>query len=162
MKSKSESKKEALEILEEANNLITEAKYLIEELIPKYDILTFKNDEIFETTVEMIKLLGTIKFKGGINRDLPIEAVYKILYRDYKNVCKENKQLKKDLVEFMQKNEFEKETATLQINLLHKEREIESLTKKVQSRDKEIERLEQKIAELKRKMKKDSSAEKSE
>ena len=143
------TKQEALNVLEEANDLIVEAKYMIEDLIPKYNILKLKDDKILEATVRLIRILSEVQFIAGLNMELPVEAVYKNLYYDYKKVCSEKKKLARDLKQLMQDQGICADIATLNLRLIHAEREIERLNKKITSKDKEIGSLRQKIRTLK-------------
>ena len=110
--------------LEEATNLIVEAKYIIEEIInnPRYsNILGIKNRDYLEATTELISILS--KIKGTKLEDLPIEAVYKFLYLNYKKTQEENIKLKQDLKQLLVRNNLDEEKQTLILKLMKSERE---------------------------------------
>ena len=109
----------ALHILQQAQDKINEAKDIIERLIPQYNILGLKRTEFLEGVTDLIKTLSEIHSKGGSNPDIPIEGVYKLLYHDYKKVCEEKKELKKDIISLMEEKGMDKDTAALQLRLIH-------------------------------------------
>ena len=146
-------KQEVLDKFEEARNLVTEAKYIIEDLTSKYNILDTKNMDVLKEVTYLIKILSEIKRKTKVNQDVPIDAMYKLLYYDYKKACEQKKELQKDLLALMAEKELDKDSAMLNLKLIHAEREIEKLQKRVTSKEQEIERLERRIRELKRKLK---------
>ena len=88
-------KQEAIDKLEEARNLVVEARYIIEELIPNYNILDLKDLDILKEVTDIIKILSEIKSKTKVNPEVPFEGMYKMLYCDYKKVCEEKKELRK-------------------------------------------------------------------
>lgn len=145
-------KQEVFDKLEEAQNLITEAKYIIEDLASKYNILDMNNLTVLKEVVNLIKILSEIKKKTKVNPDIPIDGIYKMLYYDYKKALGQKKELQRDLLDILAKKELDKDSAMLNLKLLHAEREIEKLQKRVASKEHEIERLEWKNRELKRKL----------
>ena len=149
-------KQEVLNKLEEAKDLMVEARYIIDELIPQYNILDLKDLDILKEVTALIKILSEIKSKTKVNPEVPFEGMYKMLYCDYKKACEEKKELRKDILALMAKKEMDKDSAMLNLKLIRAEREIESLKRKLESRKQEIERLERKIKELKRQQKAES------
>jgi hypothetical protein len=120
--------------LEEATNLIVEAKYIIEEVInnPQYpNILGTKNREYLETTTELISMLSKIEDKKIA--DLPIEAVYKFLYLSYKKTQEENSKLKQDLKQLLVRKDLDEEKQVLILKLMRSERENEDLKKQFET-----------------------------
>ena len=143
-------KQEVLNKLEEANDLIVEAKYIIEEIIPQYDLFALKNDKFFESTIKLIRLLSEIHFKSGVNCELPVEAVYKNLYYDYKKVCEEKKQLQKDLSQIMQDNNLDNDLTAMNIKLIHANQKIEKQKKLLDAKREKIHELREKNYLLRR------------
>ena len=146
-------KQELYDKLEEARDLVVEASYIIEELIPKYNILGLKNMNVLKEVTDLIKTLSEIQAKTKVNPEIPIEGTYKMLYYDYKKACEEKKELQKDILVLMSERELDKESAMLNLKLIRAEREIERLKKKVNSKEQEIDSLERKNRELKKKLK---------
>lgn len=97
------AKEDALDKLNDAYDLLVEAKYVIEGIISDYDILTVKNSEIVEPVADIIKLLSTISMKSNLKIDISIEGMYKVLYADYQKALKEKKELQKDVLVLMKK-----------------------------------------------------------
>jgi len=137
--------------LEEARDLVTEAKYIIEGIIPDYNILGIKNKEVLEQVTDIIKILSQLNLKASI--EIPVEGMYKLLYHDYQKVCNEKKELQKDVVALMSDREFDKDTATLNLKLLRAEREIESLKNSLVSQKDMVAKLKSEKRDLKRKLK---------
>ena len=150
-------KQEVLDKLEEARDLVVEARYIIDELIPQYNILDLKDLDILKEVTDLIKILSEIKSKTKVNPEVPFEGMYKMLYCDYKKACEEKKELRKDIRVLMAKKEMDKDSAMLNLQLIRAEREREKLNKKLESRKQEIERIESKNRELKRKLKANKS-----
>lgn len=146
-------KQEVLDKLEEARNPVTEAKNIIEDLASKYNILDTRNMDVLKEVTDLIKILSEIKRKTKVNPDVPIDGIYKMLYYDYKKALEQKKELQKDLLALMAEKELDKDSALLNLKLIHAEREIERLQKRVTSKEQEIERQEWKNRELKRKLK---------
>ena len=149
-------KQEVLDKLEEAKDLMVEARYIIDELIPQYNILDLKDMDILKEVTDLIKILSEIKSKTKVNPEVPFEGMYKMLYCDYKKACEEKKELRKDILALMAKKEMDKDSAMLNLQLIRAQREIEKLNKRLASKKQEIERLERKIRELKRQQKAES------
>lgn len=137
--------------LEEARDLVTEARYIIEEIIPDYNILGIKNKEVLEQVTDIIKILSQLNLKASI--EIPVEGMYKLLYHDYQKVCNEKKELQKDVVALMSDREFDKDTATLNLKLLRAEREIEGLKNCLVSQKDMVAKLKSEKRDLKRKLK---------
>ncbi len=117
--------------LEEAKDLILEAKYIIEELVEHSKILSGTDLEYLEATSELILLLSKVKGIGV--EDLPVESVYKLLYKDYKQAKEEIKALKKDVENLMKVKEIEPNNKALTLKLLRAERQVESLSNKLET-----------------------------
>ena len=58
-------KKEAINKLEDARDLIVEAQYMIEEILPQVNILGTKKMEILEPVTDIIKMLSQLAEKTG-------------------------------------------------------------------------------------------------
>jgi hypothetical protein len=146
-------KEEAIIKLEEARDLIVEAQYMIEEILPHVNILGVKNMEILEPVTDIIKILSQLTIKGGVNIEVPVEGMYKVLYCDYKKVCEEKKKLQKDVLALMNGQGWDKETASLNLKLLRCEREINSLKVNLAQKEERIEDLKLQKSHLKRQLK---------
>ncbi len=140
--------------LEEVRDLLTEAKYLIEEVDEKSNVFQSMKTEYLEPVTEIIAILS--KIKDGWLKELPIETVYKFLYLDYKKGQNEIKELRKDIEALMQKNNIDEDKQVLILKLQRAEREIETLMRKNESRKEKLRRLKDKyfskIKELKAKL----------
>ena len=128
----------ALYKLEEAKELIVEAQYIINEIVSQCNILGVTNNDFLKVVTDIIKLLSVLDFNGGANLDIPIEGVYKLLYYDYKKVCKEKKELQQDVLVLMQEKEWDTETASLNLKLIRSERNVEQLTKRIETYKRKI------------------------
>lgn len=146
-------KKEAITKLEDARDLILEAQYTIEGILPHVNILGVKKMEILEPVTDILKILSQLSMKGNINTDIPIEGMYKMLYHDYKKVCQEKKDLQKDVVALMSDKQWDLETASLNLKLMRAEREIEDLHKKLESKKEKISYLKAQKTDLRHKLK---------
>lgn len=146
-------KKEAINKLEDARDLIVEAQYMIEEILPQFNILGTKKMEILEPVTDIIKMLSQLAEKTKINSDIPIEGMYKLLYHDYKKACQEKKDLQKDVVALMSDKGWDKDTATLNLKLMRAEREIETLSNKLESKKNRISYLRMQNSALNHKLK---------
>jgi hypothetical protein len=146
-------KREAIRRLEDAKDLIIEAQYMIEGILPHVNILGVKKMEILEPVTDILKILSQLSMKGNINTDIPIEGMYKMLYHDYKKVCQEKKDLQKDVVALMSDKQWDLETASLNLKLMRAEREIEDLHKILESKKERISYLKAQKTDLRHKLK---------
>ena len=147
------AKEDALDKLNDAYNLLVEAKYVIEGIISDYDILTVKNSEIVEPVADIIKLLSTISMKSNLKIDISIEGMYKVLYADYQKALKEKKELQKDVLVLMKEKEWDTDTASLNLKLMRAERQIEKQNANITDKKIKIEDLKSEIRSLKRRLK---------
>ena len=85
------TKEDAIDKLEEALDLVVEAQYIIEGILPHINILGTKNQKMLEPVTDIIKILSQISQKVNVNPNIPIEGMYKLLYSDYKRVCQEKR-----------------------------------------------------------------------
>ena len=146
-------KKEAIRRLEDARDLIVEAQYMIEEILPHVNILGVKKMDILEPVTDILKILSQLSLKGNINTNIPVEGMYKMLYHDYKKVCQEKKDLQKDVIALMSDKEWDKDTASLNLKLMRAERIIEDLSKSIDSQKEKISYLKSQKSALKHKLK---------
>ncbi len=146
-------KKEAITKLEDARDLILEAQYMIEGILPHVNILGVKKMEILEPVTDILKILSQLSMNGNINTDIPIEGMYKMLYHDYKKLCQEKKDLQNDVVTLMSDKQWDMETASLNLKLMRAEREIENLHKKLESKKEKISYLKAQKTDLRHKLK---------
>lgn len=121
-------KEKALQRLDDAKDLIVEAKYIIEEVLEHNNILKLKDLEYLSAITEIIGILS--KIESNELRDLPVEAVYKYLYLDYKKAQEEVKKLRQDIVDMMSEREIDNDNQVLALKLLRAEREIQILQNK--------------------------------
>jgi SMC interacting uncharacterized protein involved in chromosome segregation len=146
-------KREAISRLEDARDLITEAQYMIEGILPHVNILGVKKMEILEPVTDILKILSQLTLKGNINTDIPVEGMYKMLYHDYKKVCQEKKDLQDDVVALMSDKQWDTDTASLNLKLMRAERKIEDLSKSLESKKEKISYLKAQKTELRHKLK---------
>ena len=147
------TKEDAIDKLEEALDLVVEAQYIIEGILPHINILGTKNQKMLEPVTDIIKILSQISQKVNVNPNIPIEGMYKLLYYDYKKVCQEKKDLQMDVVKLMKDKEWDSDTAMLNMKLMRAEREIESLTNSLAAKKTKIHELKAHIKNLKSKLK---------
>ena len=147
------AKEEALDKLDDAYNLLVEAKYIIEDVISDFDILSVKNPEIVEPVADIIKLLSTISKKTNKKIDISVEGMYKVLYADYQKTLKEKKDLQKDVLALMKEKEWDSDTASLNLKLMRAERQIENQNASMRDKKLKIEDLKSEIRSLKRRLK---------
>ena len=147
------TKEDAIDKLEEALDLIVEAQYIIEGILPHINILGTKNLKMLEPVTDIIKILSQISQKFNLNPNIPIEGMYKLLYSDYKRVCQEKKDLQRDVVKLMKDKEWDSDTAMLNMKLMRAEREIDSLTNSMATKEKKIHDLKAQKKYLKSKLK---------
>ncbi len=131
--------------LEEARDLIVEAKYIIEDVMSKYNILGLKKGVYLDAVTELIGLLS--KINDSKLSDLPIEALYKLLYRDYKNAKAEVTNLKKDLVDILERKDINEDRQVLIVKLMRAEREVESINRKLEARKEKSARMHKKYSD---------------
>ena len=144
---------DAIDKLEEALDLIVEAQYTIEEILPQINILGTKNQKLLEPVTDIIKILSQLSQKFKVNAEIPIEGMYKLLYSDYKKVCQEKKDLQRDVVKLMKEKKWDNDTAMLNMKLMRAEREIEKLTNSLAVKEERIHDLKSQKKTLKSKLK---------
>ena len=142
--------KNVLYRLEEAKDLIIEAKYIIEDVAENTNILGLTKMEYLEATIELIAILA--KIPSNDLKDLPVEAVYKFLWRDYKKSQEEICELRKDIKQLMKTKGIEDDKQALVLKLQRTERVIESLTQKIEIKNEKIKHLRGKCSDLKKKL----------
>ncbi len=148
------AKEEALDKLDDAYNLLVEAKYIIEDVISSdFDILSVKKTEIVELVANIIKLLSTISKKTNKKIDISVEGMYKVLYADYQKTLKEKEDLQKDVLALMKEKEWDSDTASLNLKLMRAERQIENQNASIRNKKLKIEDLKSEIRSLKRRLK---------
>ena len=74
--------------------------------------------------------------------------MYKLLYRDYKKVCEDKKQLQQDIVKLMKEKEWDTETASLNLKLMRAERKIALLNETLDIKKESISNLKRQRIQL--------------